>query len=161
MKGRYQQNRPASTKAKGGNPSFFKNQEPSECVSLITGEVTTKRKFQGKDGKFYTSKNTGAHYTRTLSAQVIKKLDGDIVTAAVKLLEHGDGTTEWVGREVEDQWNRSAGHYVPVPLGSNMCVVGINGSETGAWQEVLYAETDKEADVSEGSPLNRLAGVLR
>lgn len=162
MKGKYIKHRPASTKQKGGNPSYFKPDYTvsSPCISLKDGkEIDSGGKYFDEAGKVRRKrKSKGTHYVRRISNQVIKTLDGDIVYGTVSLLETTKGSQYWIARREETEWDDEQCVDVCSLVGKSFTVDRLNGS-TGCWVEIEIEEPVVASP--ENVAIKRLGGLFK
>lgn len=161
MKGTYRKHRPASTKTKGGNPSYYKpeHSKPSPCVNMKGEVIADANKYTAKNGKMYKRRIMGAHYVRQMSKQVIKKMDDQIVYGTVSILETDGGKQFWVARQEMEEWDAEQCIEVTLLVGESMTVEALN-NVAGCWMEVDHVEICDTVKPTKDAAINRLGGVL-
>lgn len=163
MKGKYIKHRPASTKAKGGNPSYFKPDYTvsSPCINMKGEEIESGGKYFAKDGKVKKKRqNTGTHYVRRMAKQVIKLDNDQIVYGTVSLLETSGGKQFWLARQEIEEWDAEQCTVVNVLIGESISVEKLTGAK-GCWQQIDQQEICDVVKPDTNSAVNRLAGVLK
>ena len=163
MKGKYIKHRPASTKTKGGNPSYFKpeHQQASPCINMAGEEIDSGNKYFDHNGKVRKKRQTnGTHYVRRMPKQVIRTMNDHIVYGTVSLLETGKGKQFWVARLEEAQWDSEQCITTEVLIGESISVEQMDGVE-GCWLEVEHVDICDTVEAKPNGAINRMAGVFK
>jgi hypothetical protein len=162
VKGTYRQPKPQNTKAKGGNPSYFKPDYTvsSPCTNMKGEVIESGGKYFAKDGKVRKKRqNTGTHYVRRIAKQVIKLDNDQIIYGTVSLLQTGGGKQFWVARQEVEEWDSEQCVARDVLVGESISVIKLECAE-GCWQQIEKQEICDTVKPTKNSALNRLAGVL-
>jgi hypothetical protein len=163
MKGKYIKHRPQSTKAKGGNPSYFKQQNmlSSPCTNMNGEIIESGGKYFAKDGEVRKKRvNNGTHYVYRKAHQVIKRMNEAVVYGTVSLLETGQGKQFWVARESVTEWDSEQCCEVEVLIGESMSVIEMSIAK-GCWVEVEKEDIVDTQKPTKNSAINRMAGVFK